>query len=181
MPKMATLSRIPLAINNPPTTPLPPGGRGWRRLASLLASRSGVRGCGPKDRASFAHNPSSKSASSLRDKAPYPSPSRGEGSKRRRGLPEIAAEPAVLVKRLDAEHHPQIGADVERAPREIGELCHHASAADEIDIAIIARRVGRVGERVGGPGHHLGGHFGQRIILLRADRPGGGGGARPPP
>src|SRR3546814_2191854 len=90
-------------------------------------------------------------------------------SESRRGLPEIPPETAILVERLDSEHHPQIGADIQRVTRKIGEFGHHPSAADKVDIAIIARRVWRIGQRVGGPGHHLRRHLGEWIILLRAD------------
>src|SRR3546814_7002505 len=64
---------------------------------------------------------------------------------------------------------PQIGADIQRVTRKIGEFGHHPSAADKVDIAIIARRVWRIGQRVGGPGHHLRRHLGEWILLLRAD------------
>src|SRR3546814_17881142 len=83
-------------------------------------------------------------------------------SESRRGLPEIPPETAILVERLDSEHHPQIGADIQRVTRKIGEFGHHPSAADEIDITIIARRVGRIGKRVengGAPCRERGGRY----------------------
>src|SRR3546814_10206627 len=55
-------------------------------------------------------------------------------SESRRGLPEIPPETAILVERLDSEHHPQIGADIQRVTRKIGEFGHHPSAADKVDI-----------------------------------------------
>src|SRR3546814_10646232 len=74
-------------------------------------------------------------------------------SESRGGFPEIAAESAAFVKGFDAEHHPQIGADFEGIVRKVGEFGHHAPAADKIDIAIEIGRIGRIGERIRGPGH----------------------------
>src|SRR3546814_12159468 len=76
-------------------------------------------------------------------------------SESRRGLPEIPPETAILVERLDSEHHPQNGADIQRVTRKIGEFGHHPTAADQVNIAIIARRAWRIGKLVGGTSPHL--------------------------
>src|SRR5690606_19271611 len=63
-------------------------------------------------------------------------------ARQRRSLPEIAAELALPVDGLDAEPHPQGGADLLRPALDIAMLHHHAGAVLELDKAEMERRVG---------------------------------------
>src|SRR5579885_2195960 len=66
----------------------------------------------------------------------------------RYGLPEILGETAVVVHGLDPEHHPHRCPDHHVVGLDVGELDGHPPALLELDRAVVAGRVGRVGEAV---------------------------------
>src|SRR5277367_4073399 len=51
----------------------------------------------------------------------------------RRGFPEILFEIALLVDRLDAEHHPHLASYLDILGGAVGELRHKAPTALEVD------------------------------------------------
>src|SRR2546429_8788621 len=71
------------------------------------------------------------------------------GRNRRRGLPEIAAEAALRVDVLDAEHHPHRLSDREIGRIDVGEIHHPAAAVLELDHVVARRRIWPISQAVG--------------------------------
>ena len=76
-------------------------------------------------------------------------------------------EAALRIDFLDAEHHAHGHADLDLADIDIGEVDHHAAALVELHHAVMRRRIGRIGEIVGGVGHDPAAELGERLIDLR--------------
>src|SRR3972149_11002707 len=81
-------------------------------------------------------------------------------------LPEITRESALRVVVLDAEHHAHRQADTDVCHVHVGEVHQEPPAGIELHHAEDGRRIGRIGELVGGVGVDLAAHIGERMVGL---------------
>src|SRR5262245_14605648 len=85
-------------------------------------------------------------------------------------LPEVTLEAAAHgVVVADAEGHTHLGADLDLFLVAVGEVGHEAAALGEGDHAVVGRRIGRIGERIGGERHHVRLQAGHGVGLLAVD------------